>query len=180
MPKIVYTGEETDGWQPLPKGTYKFQIDDVEMTTSSKDNQQLKVMMHVVDGPHDGKKATDWYVLVPKAMWRIESLLDASGIDYEHSEAGVSQETGKPMHTFEFDYDDLIGTMIVADVETGEYNGKPKNNFTEVRAPDDGTQQQPPGAPAAAPAPAPAPQPQQQAAPAPQPGTQRRRRRVQQ
>lgn len=134
MPKIRVEGYDSEGWRPLPNGTYMFMIDGYEEAVSSNQNPQLKVNVHVVDGEFDGKKATLWYVLMAKTLWKIRGLCDATGIEYESENTGRQDpETGKDLITLDFEADDLVGCVFVADVTEGEYQGNAKNNFNNER-----------------------------------------------
>jgi hypothetical protein len=110
------------GWAPLPTGGYDVQIDEIEEATSGTGNPSLKVRGHVVGGPHDDKKVVIWYSLMERAGWKVEALLEASGIDYEVQETDDGEN-------FRFDTDELVGCYIHYDVKEAEYEGKPKNNF---------------------------------------------------
>jgi pyruvate/2-oxoglutarate dehydrogenase complex dihydrolipoamide acyltransferase (E2) component len=126
------------GWSPLPAGDIAFQIDKVEETVSKQNNPQLKVSMHVIDGPNMGAKATTWYSLLPQAAFNMEALLNAVLDENEYTaiETGEFRERNgeqEPIYTFEFDTDDLVGREVIYDVTVGEYNGKPKNEFNSPR-----------------------------------------------
>ena len=140
MPKLSVRGKnpaDGGGWKPLPSGTYDIQIDKIEETTSKNNNPQLKMAAHVVDGPHDQKKVTLWYSLVENALWKLEALCEAAGIDYSCEELDETDpETGKPLVEFELDTDDLIGCIVTYDVTEYKHQGKEQNRFENERAPE--------------------------------------------
>lgn len=131
------------GWTPLPEGDIAFQIDAVDETVSKQNNPQLKISMHVIDGPHAGQKATVWYSLLAQAAFRLEALLKATLPEgsYDEVDTGEFQprtvngeSIEEPIYTYEFDTEDLKGAQVIFEVTLGEYNGKPKNEFNSPRA----------------------------------------------
>ena len=150
------------GWTPLPAGDTAFQIDKVEEAVSKQNNPQLKISMHVIEGPHTGQKATMWMSLLPQAAFRLEALLSATLPEdaYSAVETGEFHEHNgeqQPIYNYEFDTDDLVGAQLILDVAVGEYQGKPKNEFNSPRAMTEAAPAKPaaaakPAAPAAKPA----------------------------
>ena len=154
MPRIAFEAGENKGWQPLPKGTYDFRIDEVTETLSKqKETPTVMVKTHVEGGPHDQKEATIFYPLAPGAGFRLKNLLDAAGVDYEEVASTNVDKDGKPLTGYNFDSDNLIDCVVRVDVTVGEWNGKPKNEFSNERSLDAGGNG---AAAAAAPATAPA------------------------
>jgi hypothetical protein len=140
MPVVEFKASEGKGWSPLPEGTYTLQISSCDPTkVSSNQNPQMMVEAVVVGGDHDGKKCTLWYPLMPKAAWRTRNLLEATGTDFEESESSEVGEDGKPLLSYSFDSDDLIGASFVCDVDQREYKGKVNNDFQNER-PVEGSQ----------------------------------------
>lgn len=191
MPRVQMTGKQSEGWQPLPKGTFIFQIDAMdEGASKNTQNPQYKMSIHVVGGDHDGKKATDFLPLSDKAIWRWVDLIDATGIGEVIELQEIDPESGKPKITIDVDTDEFIGALFKADVTIDEYpagSGKMQNRFNQIRPAQDQPAQAA-AAPASAGAPssngsaaaaptAPATAPAQAAAAAPTAGAQQRRRR---
>lgn len=140
MPKLTVRGknpEDGGGWKPLPSGSYDIQLDSIEETTSRRGNQQLKVAGHVVDGPHDQKKVTIWYALTESALWKLQNLAEAAGVDYEVAELDdTDPETGKPFVEMDLDTDDLVGCIVTYDVTEYKHEGKDQNRFENERGPE--------------------------------------------
>ncbi len=140
MPRLKVRGknpEDGGGWVPLPAGTYNIQLDTIEQDISKNGNSQLKIAAHVVDGPHDLKKVTLWYVLVENSLWKLQNLCDAADVDYEIGDLDdTDPETGKPLIEFDFDTDDLEGCIVTFDVTERQYDGKAQNRFENERGPD--------------------------------------------
>lgn len=153
MPRVQMTGKQSEGWQPLPKGTHIFQIDAMtEGASKGTQNPQYKMEMHVVGGDHDGKKATDFMPMSEKAIWRWVDLLDATGIGEITELQEIDAETGKPKIAVDVDTDELVGAMFKADVTVEEYpkdSGKMQNRFNQIRPVQDAPAE---GATVAAPA----------------------------
>jgi hypothetical protein len=138
MPRISFKSEDSEGgWEPLPDGTYHFIVDAIEEKVSSKGNAQLKVNLHVSEGPQEGKKVVMWWAMTPKSGWKMEEILNAAGIDWDKVETGeTNSDTGKPLFELSFDTDDLPGCEIVADASVEKYQGKDQQRFSNERAPD--------------------------------------------
>lgn len=167
MPRVQMQGKQSEGWQPLPKGTYIFQIDAMtESTSKNTQNAQFKMEMHVAGGDHDGKKATDFLPMSDKAIWRWVDLLDATGIGEITELQEIDPESGKPKIAIDVDTDELVGAMFKADVTLEEYpkdSGKMQNRFNQIRPVQDAPAESAAapaassnGSSASAPAPAPA------------------------
>jgi hypothetical protein len=136
MPKIEVKMTESEGWKPLPKGTYEFIIDNVVETLSSKNNPQLKITMHVMNHPqYSDKKSTMFLPMVPKAAFRVSELIDATEIDCDETElTGEQDEDGNDIKfNLSFDTDDLVGATFKADVDAHLYNGKDQQDFNNLR-----------------------------------------------
>jgi hypothetical protein len=136
MPKIEVKMTESEGWKPLPKGTYECIIDNVVETLSSKNNPQLKITGHVMNHPqYNDKKITLFLPMVPKAAFRVSELIDATEIDCDEQElTGEKDDEGNDIKfNLSFDTDDLVGATFKADVEVREYNGKDSNDFRNLR-----------------------------------------------
>jgi len=136
MPRLKFRGSESEGWSPLPAGTYNIQIDDIEETTSRNNNPQVKVAGHVMDGPHGSKKVTIWYAITDKSGWKLKRLLDACGVDYTEEETDEVTDKGKPVFDMDVELDDLVGCAFQCDVSIEEYNGKDQNRFNDERSID--------------------------------------------
>ncbi len=138
MPRISFKSEDSEGgWEPLPDGTYHFIIDAIEEKVSSKGNAQLKVNLHVSEGPQEGKKVVMWWAMTSLSGWKMEECLEATGIEWDKVETGeTNPDTGKPLFELSFDTDDLPGCEIVADATVEKFQGKDQQRFNNERAPD--------------------------------------------
>jgi hypothetical protein len=169
-------GENTgSGWEPLPEGTYVFEIQSVNVGNSNAGNPQLEVSMLIMDGPREGETTKTWYSLLPQSGWNLRGLLDALGIDYT-----VGGADGEGREDLSFDGDHLISRRVEFYVAQRSWNNKINNDFKNPRDPEyvepaDGVEA------AAAPAPAPqaTPGPAAAAAAAPAGNASRRRPRPQ-
>lgn len=137
MPMIEF---ESNNESVLPEGVYTLTITEVEQTTSSKGNPQLRIGVRTVDGPVVDRARSIWYSLLDTAGWRLARLLDACEVPYE--------QNGKAIR---FDTDDLIDRTFVCDVKVGRSNtGKERNEFENERAEVRTAQARPAPAPAQA------------------------------
>ncbi len=138
MPKVQVSMTDSEGWKPLPKGTYTFVIDGAEQTLSSKQKAQLKVKCHVVQHPqYNDKQSVVWLPMTSRSAFRVEEMLEATGIDFDKTDAapGQKDEDGYDLkYDLSFDTEDLVGMFFVADVDVEEYNGKDQNRFSKIRA----------------------------------------------
>jgi hypothetical protein len=137
MPKVQVAMTDSDGWKPLPKGTYTFIIDGAEQTLSSKNNAQLKVKAHVTQHPqYNDKISTIWLPMTARSVFRVEELLEATGAEFEKVDAAPGQKDADGYDIkfdLTFDTDDLVGMYFLADVDVEEYNGKDQNRFKNFR-----------------------------------------------
>lgn len=136
MPKLSFTASESEGWKPLPAGTYAIMFDSVQMGASSGGHPQMRLNGHVDGGNHDGKKVTIFYVIMAQTGWKLKDLLFAAGVSYEETDTGEVNDEDKPIMSYEFDPDDLPGQVVEYDVKMREYQGKEQNNFTGEKAPE--------------------------------------------
>jgi hypothetical protein len=116
--RIAYTPSTGGGYQPLPEGTYDFQVTAVEEATSSKGTPQVIVTSQVVGGPKDGKTERQYFALTEKATWRFKQLLDACGVAYT-----IEGDA------FDVEIEDLIGTYYEAVTGIRSYEGKSSTDF---------------------------------------------------
>lgn len=176
MPRLNFNAHEGKGdWKPLPSGTYDVMFDSSSTGTSKGGHPQLVLDGHIVGGTNDGKKVKMW-IVTKGGGWRIKGILDATDVEYTEEATGNVDAESRPEMTYEFDTDDLPGNIVRFDVSEDEYEGKPKNNFNNPRAPEKRAQKTAaaPAAAATAPAAAAAPAPAQAAAPQAAPEGRRR------
>ena len=110
------------GYTPLPEGTYDFRVVSIEQKTSSTGNQQFEFQLEVIGGPSAGRKLRSWYSLTDKAMWRLNQLYTALGIEGEGPDGTV------------YDSDWLVDRALTFDVHHRIWNGKTNLDFKNPRA----------------------------------------------
>lgn len=104
---------------PLPEGTYAASIAKVDMVTSkSSGNPMLKVEFNIEDEAYTGRKVWSNYVLTEAAMWKVQELFRAIGLD---TEAIVTIDT-----------DDLIGLTCNLKIAQREYEGNIQNEVKKA------------------------------------------------
>lgn len=123
--------ENQGEFEPLPKGTYEFDIDEAEERVSSNNNPQIMMKMTVTGGPYGGKRATCFITMSEKSGWRAKELFEALGMPLVNE---GKDATGADIYSAP-DAAELIGRRVVWDVTVREYEGRPQNDFKKPRAP---------------------------------------------
>lgn len=103
--------------EPLEEGVYTLTIAGVEEKVSSTGNPMLSVVYDVV-GVDGNRKLWDNYVLIDKALWKLQELFRAVGIP---TDAIV-----------EMDPAELIGMQVQAKVVQDTYNGDIVNRIKKI------------------------------------------------
>ncbi len=143
MPTIEFKKGENN-FNPVPEGTYDFEILEASPGTSSGGHMQIELNTQIVGGAEDGRKVRMWYVITEKSGWKIDKLLQAIGLDSAPTEGG----------NFAFDTDQMLGAVFTADASIAKTpDGRDKNEFKNERPSK--LAAQPPAQDAAAPAAAP-------------------------
>ncbi len=139
MPRITFEAAETQTFEPLPQGTYSTRIDDVRWETAkTSGNQQMRVVMTVTQGAHEGRTLNDWISKTPQTGWKFEQVLKAALADdeYDTHDTDRTSEKGRKILEFEFDSDDLIGAELQVQVTVeDDQRGTPRNRVRYVPAP---------------------------------------------
>lgn len=134
---IRYTkGDADGGFTPLPVGTYDFKILEQEEAVSNAGNPQLKVRFEVLDGVNAGRQLNQWFSFAPKAVWALEALFAACGI--EPTDTGEVDENDEPL--MEVNGEELVDMALTADVSQNEWpanSGKFNNRLNKLRASED-------------------------------------------
>src|SRR3990172_8523532 len=113
--QIDFTGVTSGGGRLLPEERFKFEVEDVELKNSENSGEDyFAVTLSVVDGEYEGTKAWDNFSLQPQALWKLRGLLEVLEIDV-------------PDGVMDFDSQDLVGTIVGADIIHEDYKGKPKH-----------------------------------------------------
>lgn len=128
MAKIKFRAKEGGGdFTLVPQGTYECQIVDVEYEgLTSKDGEpQIKITFEIGGGSdYSGQKIPQWLTMNDKFGWKLDQLVEASGIEYEV----VGEETGsdgKKIRELSFDPDDLLQTWV--QIELSHWTSKKDN-----------------------------------------------------
>lgn len=103
--------------EPLEEGVYTLTIAGVEEKVSSTGNPMLAVEYDVV-GVDGNRKLWDNYVLIDKALWKIQELFKALGIPTDS--------------IVEMDPVELVGMQVQAKVIQEEYNGDIVNRVKKI------------------------------------------------
>ena len=107
----------TEGFEPLPAGTYTVKIDGLEKRTSQNKNEYYSVTLIVADGDFSGRRIWDRLMLMNKkaSIDRFFAVLMSAGVK---GDVDLTNET--TMNTL------LAGKHVHVDVEPEEYNGTTK------------------------------------------------------
>lgn len=76
----------------IPDGMYKAVLILVEDTVSSSGNDMLVATYSLLEDDHAGKEFKDFMVLSPKAIWKLEAFLKATGLGNIGEEVDLSFE----------------------------------------------------------------------------------------
>ena len=108
---------KTEGFQPLPAGTYTVKIDGLEKRTSQTTNEYYSVTLIVAEGDYSGRRIWDRLMLMDKAVSldRFFAVLMSAGV-----EGDVDLTKEAKMNTV------LAGKHVHVDGEPEEYNGTTK------------------------------------------------------
>lgn len=120
MAKIRFSGGGEGGFEPLPESIYDLEIKSVDQNTSKAGNPQAIVKFEVVDGDLAGRTHKEWYTITPEAVWRLQNLCKAAGVDLV--ETGEVDKDNEPI--CEFDTDELVGKFVRAEIKHRNYEGK--------------------------------------------------------
>ena len=113
--KLDFTGIEA--YVKCAEGQHVVKLTDIEETESQAGNDMLNATFQVVKGTSTGAKLYDNFVLTEKALWKLQSFLEAVGI----------KASGKIV----LDLDKLIGKQCIVEVAHEEYDGKTRAKIQE-------------------------------------------------
>ena len=151
---ITLNFEGVEAFDSLPEGRYLGSIDKIELRPASDPSKfdQLMVVYLVIDGPHIGRKSSEFLSLSPKAAFRLKRWFDRFGITDDIAALDVDDDTNLLIDP------DLVAVNVIFRIrKDGEYQGEPRIRTELVEVVDELV-------PAAA---APAPKAKAKAAPAP-------------
>lgn len=105
--------------EPLPEGIYSAQVAKVEQILSkTSGNPMLKVEFDIISEDYPNRKVWANYVLTEAAMWKVQELFKALGLDAD----GI----------IDIDTDDLVGMGCNLKIEQREYNGDIVNDVKKA------------------------------------------------
>lgn len=128
---LDFTGVSTE-FEPLPVGIYKAVVAELEYVASSEKSGQpyLKFVFEVKEEGYTGRKLFMNASLVPSALWKLGKVLNALGVEV-------------PKEEFNLELAALVGLPCTLSVASREFQGKMRNDVTEVMAPQAGPTQPP-------------------------------------
>jgi hypothetical protein len=138
MPKVDMTGA-SDGFEPVPRGTYRVFVSDAEdKTVASGDNAGKpfsRWTFTIADGQYEGRKIFTNMMHWGGGRFLLKQLLVSSGLK-------TKEEAESP--DLEFDYEDLYGEQVCVRVtvkpETDEFQAS--NEVKKIMSPDEPTSEE--------------------------------------
>lgn len=121
MINLDFSNVTGGNYEPMPAGDYVLEIEDIEERVSKAGNEMLNITFNVAEGEYEGRKIFEFYVLTEKALWKLKDLLVALGINTE-GQVDVS-------------VDDLVGEMLIGNVEIQEQEGYDPSNKIKTHKP---------------------------------------------
>lgn len=110
--------EGVEGRTVIPEGEYVVKVLEVEEGESNNGNPKLTWKFEITDGEYEGKNLYYTSSLVPEALWRLRSLLEALGLDVPDSEMDI-------------DLDELVDAEVNVSVEHDTYEGKKQSKIVD-------------------------------------------------
>lgn len=114
MINLDFSNVTGGNFDPIPAGDYVLEIEDIEERVSKSGNDMLNITFSVAEGEYEGRKIFEFYVLTEKALWKLKDLFIALGIDTD----GMVN----------VDIEDLVGEMLIGNVEIQEQKGYDPSN----------------------------------------------------
>lgn len=105
----------------IPEGDYEMELIDVERGFSNNGNAMWTWRWQVSRGPNKGRNIPNYTALSPQALWKVVETFDALGI--ERTEGGTK-----------FKRSDVIGTLAMAHIVTGSYDGRDRSEIKALKA----------------------------------------------
>jgi len=115
---INFSGVES-GRRRCPDGYYNAEITSAELQESSTGNPMIAAKWKILDGKYKGVTLYDNISLVPQALWRLKTLLEAVGIDAQEED----------VHAEEY-AEELVGTSANITVTNEKYEGEDRPKVT--------------------------------------------------
>ena len=106
--------------EPMPEGVYPASVAKVEQVLSkSSGNPMLKIEFNIMDEAFAGRKVWGNYVLTEAAMWKVQELFTALGLDADS--------------ILEIGTDDMVGMTCNLKIAQREYEGNIQNEIKKAR-----------------------------------------------
>ena len=119
MAKLNLDFSNVQSRDPLPEGVYPASIAKVEQALSkSSGNPMLKVEFNIEADGYQGRKVWSNYVLTEAAMWKVQELFSALGLDTDA--------------ILEIDTDELVGMTCNLKIAQREYEGNIQNEIKKA------------------------------------------------
>lgn len=115
---------ESGAFEPIPEGTYAFEITKTEIRKSRNGDNQVNVTLTVCEGEYEGRKVFYLLTFLPPnrdGAGIVKRWLHAIGEEYEGRITVNPQQWG--------------GT-VTCDVKIDEYQGRKSNKITAVHLPE--------------------------------------------
>lgn len=126
----------SDGFTLLEKGNYPCFVFEVEERETRKGDQMFVLILSIAEGEAKGRQLFYNLPILPQTMWKVKETLEACGLEI-------------PKSVVEIDFDDLLGTQVIAVVDHRVANaGKRKGETVETvetLLPIDGAKKPAPG-----------------------------------
>lgn len=126
--------EGVEAFDSLPEGRYMASIDKVELRPASDPSKfdSLMVQYLVIDGPHLGRKSSEFLSLSPKAAFRLKRWFDKFGITDDIAALDVDDDTNLLIDP------DLVAVNVIFRIrKDGEYQGEPRMRTELVEVVDE-------------------------------------------
>lgn len=117
---LDFTGVET-GFVAMPIGLYRLRIEEKPLVAPSKKSgeSQVNFKFAVVEPGFEGRILFHHCSLQQQALWKLRKTLEAFGVE-------------TPQGPIQLDLKTLVGREALAQVGQEDYEGKTKNNITDL------------------------------------------------
>lgn len=96
----------------VPEDTYRVQVEDAEITTSSAGNTMINLWFTILEGEFHGQTVTDRLVLTEKSLFRVVGFMQGIGLP-------------TPKQKLKLNVRQFVGRVLDIEVSDGEpYNGR--------------------------------------------------------
>ena len=123
---VNFSGVESGG-RRCPDGTYEAEIISAELEESSSGNPMIVAKWKITDGKFKGVQLFDNISLVPQALWKLKTLLEALGIEPQEEDVAASEYASEMLEK---------GATII--VTNEKYEGEDRPKVTGYGEPEEG------------------------------------------